>query len=91
MSFEEKIIFLTQFHVKFGDFVENADQSDPILYTLSELRQAYAALNCYEQYSREGVTNNPFSDILRSHLVEAAYFLANEWCGVFGHDLSVKE
>lgn len=91
MSLTEKIDFLSRFYNKFGDFVKNADQSDPILYELSELKQAYDALKCSEYYSREFVPHNPYNDILRDHIVEASYLLANEWCGVFGHDLSIKE
>ena len=90
MCFEEKIDFLTRFYDKFGDFVNNADKSDPILYTLSELKQAYDALKCSEYYSREYVPNNQYNDIMRDRIVDASYFLADTWCGVFGHDLSVK-
>lgn len=91
MSLTEKIAFLERFYNKFGDFVRNADQSDPILYSLSELKQSYDALRCSEYYSRHLVPHNPYSDITRDHIVEVSYFLANTWCGVFGHDLSVEE
>ena len=91
MSLTEKIAFLARFYNKFGDFVRNADQSDPILYSLSELKQSYDALKCSEYYSRELVPHNPYSDITRDHIVEVSYCLANEWCSVFGHDLSAKE
>ncbi len=90
MSLTEKIDFLAQFYNKFGDFVRNADQSDPILYELSQLKQAYDALKCSEYYSREFVPHNPYNDILRDHIVEASYLIADTWCGVFGHDLTVR-
>lgn len=91
MSLTEKIDFLARFYSKFGDFVKNADQSDPILYELSQLKQAYDALKCSEYYSREFVPHNPYSDIMRDRHVEVSYYLADQWRNVFGHDLYVME